>query len=318
MRLAKDLNDLINCYGGAIASGAEAVLKPRHIASAPLHDLSPIEACRTTATGKPFTFYPSQREKIAGALAGLKAKGRVWLCAEMGCGKSPMSLAAAWVLLHHRPFRLLVMCPGHIVRKWKREVEWAIPGVVCKIIRNFNDLLRFEDLAGETHAPMVAVVGKDTAKLGFDVDRPCAAVRKMKLRVRLESKDEILPGDQPAIIEPFDDSAAEIEVTRVVDVACCPRCGRVLQESDDNPEPVAHADYIGRNVPATCVGCGDKLLSNARGFRKNPHIDRYIQRRMKHVFICSSLTRYMSWRALKPFRETASERWHRRAATPSL
>src|SRR5476649_2130819 len=114
---------------------------------------------------------------------------------DCGSGKSPMSLATAWVLLHHRPFRLLVMCPGHIVRKWRREVEWAIPGVVCKIIRNFNDLLTFEEQAHSTAVPMVAVIGKDTAKLGFDVDRPCAAQRKMKLRVQLQSKDEILPSD---------------------------------------------------------------------------------------------------------------------------
>ena len=80
-----------------------------------------------------------------------------------------MALAAAWSLLHRRSFRLLVMCPGHIVRKWRREVEWAIPSVVCRIIRNFNDLLKVEEAARTTTAPMVAVIGKDTAKLGFDV-----------------------------------------------------------------------------------------------------------------------------------------------------
>src|ERR1039458_4550073 len=159
-----------------------------------------------------------------------------------------------------------------------------IPGVVCKIIRNFTDLLKFEEQARTTTAPMVAVVGKDTAKLGFDVDRPCAAKRKMKLRVRLNSKDEILPGDILAISERFGDSAAEVEVTRIVDVACCPRCGRALQQSDDSPEPVTYDEYVTRNEPATCAGCGDKLLTNACGFRKNPHIDRYIQRKMKGVF----------------------------------
>ena len=284
MPLARDLNELILKYGFAIAAGAESVLVPRHKPGAPLPDLTPIEACRTTATGRPFTFYPSQREKIAGALAGLKAKGRAWMVCDCGTGKTPMSLATAWALLHHRAFRLLVMAPGHIVRKWRREVEWAIPGVICRIIRNFTDLMKFEEAARSTTAPMVAVIGKDTAKLGFDVDRPCAANRKMKLHVRLNSKDEILPGDKPAICHSFTDGAAEIEVTRVVDVACCPRCGQVMKVSEDNPEPVAYADYVARNEPASCSGCGEKLSTNARGFRKNPHIDRYIQRRMKGVF----------------------------------
>ena len=115
MPLAHDLNELIHRYGGAIAAGAEAVLQPRHKPSDQLPDLAPVEACRSQAAGRPFTFYPSQREKIAGALAGLKANGRVWMICDCGTGKTAMSLGAAWALLHRRPFRLLVMCPGHIV-----------------------------------------------------------------------------------------------------------------------------------------------------------------------------------------------------------
>src|ERR1700712_481084 len=99
MPLARDLNELIQKYGTAIAAGTESVLVPRHKPGAPLPDLSSMEACRTAATGSPFTFIPSQREKVAGALAGLKAKGRVWMVSDCGTGKTAMSLAAAWSLL---------------------------------------------------------------------------------------------------------------------------------------------------------------------------------------------------------------------------
>lgn len=116
---------------------------------------------------------------------------------DCGAGKTAMSLGTAWSILKHRSFRLLVMCPGHIARKWKREMEYMIPGVVCKIIRNFTDLLRFVESTTTTTAPMVAVIGKDTAKLGYDVDRPCADKRKMKLRVRLESPSEMLDTVKP-------------------------------------------------------------------------------------------------------------------------
>ncbi|MDB6097633.1 MAG: hypothetical protein JWN58_336, partial [Gammaproteobacteria bacterium] len=72
MHLARDLNDLIHRYGD-IANAAEAVLLPRHTPGEQLPDLTAIEVCRSQQCSKPFTFYPSQREKIAGALAGLKA-----------------------------------------------------------------------------------------------------------------------------------------------------------------------------------------------------------------------------------------------------
>ena len=278
MPLAKDLAGLIHRYGAAIAASAEAVLNPRHKPGDPLPDLSDLECCRTEQSGHPFQFFPSQYEKVAGALAGIKAKGRVWMICEMGCGKSPMSLAVAWLLLKHRPFRLLIMCPGHIVRKWRREIEWVFPGAICRVIRNFNDMLKFQREAKTSLQSMVAVIGKDTAKLGFDVDRPCAAKRKMKLRVRLHSEDEVLPTDTRV-------NLTDLEVTRIVDVACCPRCGEtVCDEGEDHSEPVSHEIYIARNQPATCSKCGDRLLTNAVGFRKNPHIDRYIQRHMKDVF----------------------------------
>ena len=283
--LATDLTELIHRYGGAIASAAEAVLNPRHKPGDPVPDLSEIESCRTKQSGLPFSFFPSQREKVAGALAGLKAMRRVFMIAEMGAGKSPMSLAVAWLLLKHRSFRLLVMCPGHIVRKWRREVEWAIPNVHCQIIRNFSDMQRFHEKSKTLRQPMVAVIGKETAKLGFDVDRPCAAKRRMKLRIRLDSENEILPTDTNPLSIPLDDGKQQFEVTRIVEVAVCPTCGELVCDGgDDKAEPVAYDEYIARNEPATCSRCGDRLLTNARDYRSNPHIDRYVQRHMKGVF----------------------------------
>ncbi len=81
------------------------------------------------------------------------------------------------------------------------------------------------------------------------------------------------------------DNGTVFEVTRVVAVACCARCGKVVQDGDEeSSEPVIYDEYIARNEPTACKHCGDKLLTNARGFRKNPHIDRFIQRKMKDMF----------------------------------
>src|SRR5436305_1412878 len=107
MRLASDLAGLIQRFGPAMASAAEAILVPRHKPGDPLPDLSLLEECRTNNCGQKFQFYPSQVEKVAGTLEGLKTKQRVFQVCEMGCGKSPMSLAAAWLLLRHKPFRVI-------------------------------------------------------------------------------------------------------------------------------------------------------------------------------------------------------------------
>src|ERR1043165_4892021 len=283
MPLAKNLNDLIHRFGGAIAHSAEAVLQPRHNPGDPLPDLSELETCRSAVPCRPFSFCESQRKTFAGVLAGLKATRRVWLVADCGVGKTAMSLAAAWSLLKNRPFRALVMAPSHIVLKWQREVEALIPRVYCRIIRRLGDLLKFVNEAKFTDVPAVAIISKEAAKLGFDLSRNCATKRKVKLLIRLESRNEMLPDDKE-LREIPSDSGTYIEVSRIIDAACCPRCGHILQESDEDPTPISHAAYLAGDEPKACTTCGDKLTTNPRGFRKNPHLDRFIQRKLRKWF----------------------------------
>lgn len=263
--IAKDLNELIARYGTAMAHAAEQSLAPLHRPGHDaLPDLAAIESNRTRLSGSKFSYFPSQREKIAAAVKGLSRYRRVWLIAEMGSGKSPMSLGAVWALLvAKRSFKALVLCPGHLVRKWKREVEWCLPDVLVEIIRNFKDLQEWRQRAARHVGPAVAVISKETAKLGFDVDRPCAAKRKL-LRIELEG------GGCKRI---------------AYDVAACPACGAIqTSKTGDQENPLEHAEYLEVGTPRRCKNCGNKLATSARGFRKGVHLDRYIQRKMKGFF----------------------------------
>ncbi len=260
--LASDLNELITKYGKSMGEAAERVLKPRFIPGVTLlPDLSAIERNRTKRSGARFAFFPSQIEKVGALLEGFKHYGRTWLIAEPGSGKTVMALGAAWVLFRKKKdFRALVICPGHLVRKWRREVEWAIPGVMVRVIRSFGELTAWRDAAAKHAGPAVAVISKETAKLGFDVDKPCAIKRR---------------------VSDVDDFGGNIVRT----IAACPKCNALQYELDgDEKTMLRYDEYILGNSPMKCVECGDKLSTNARGFRKNPHIDRYIQRKMKGVF----------------------------------
>lgn len=263
--LAVDLNDLIAKYGAAMADAAESVLTPLFDPTKDaLPDLSELEACRTRAVGKQFNFFNSQKLKIAGCLASMKRDRVVWPIWEMGTGKSCCSLAMGWLKFKHKPFRAVVICPSHLVVKWKREIDWLIPNVECFIIKKFADLVNFHNRTRKSSNPMFAVISKETAKLGVDVDRPCAAMRSVQQLIKGTYANGFL------------------DRRVVVHVAACPTCGTVVKTSDGSLLPIE--DYIQSNTSVTCDSCGDKLLTNARGFRKNPHIDRYIQRKMKGVF----------------------------------
>ena len=38
--------------------------------------------------------------------------------------------------------RILIICPPHLVPKWKREVEMTVPGVRAAIVESITDLER--------------------------------------------------------------------------------------------------------------------------------------------------------------------------------
>jgi SNF2 family DNA or RNA helicase len=122
-----------------------------------------------------------------------------FLVGEMGTGKTMMSLAIA--SLAPRPAkRILIQCPGHLVKKWIREAEATLPASIC---HNLNardlDLLLVNKL--ELVKPLgteIWVLGKERAKLHYQ--------RKPGTIIRL--------GEE-----------------------CCPDCGRAVhfRESDRAP-----------------------------------------------------------------------------------
>lgn len=95
-------------------------------------------------------------------------KKGAFLVGEMGTGKTIMSLAIA--SLDPKPAkRILIQCPGHLVRKWIREAEETIPACTCY---NLNDqdmaLLIANKL--EISRPLgteIWVIGKERAKLHY-------------------------------------------------------------------------------------------------------------------------------------------------------
>ena len=74
----------------------------------------------------------AQADAIRGAALSLKAHRGTTVVGEMGTGKTFIGAAAA----HMADFeRILIICPPHLVPKWKREVEMTVPGVRAAIVR---------------------------------------------------------------------------------------------------------------------------------------------------------------------------------------
>ena len=61
--------------------------------------------------------------------------------------------------------RILVLCPPHLTRKWKREVEDTVPQARAAIVTSITDLERLRLSVGP--APLFAVMSRERAKLSY-------------------------------------------------------------------------------------------------------------------------------------------------------
>ena len=195
----------------------------------------------------------AQTDAIRGAALSLKAHRGTTVVGEMGTGKTFIGAAAA----HMAGFeRILVICPPHLVPKWKREVEMTVPGVRAAIVESITDLERLSLSVGS--GPLFAVMSREKAKLSY---RWMPAV----IERWAVSKGRLLREEETG--EPFR-------------VPCCPDC--TAQIVDKDGVPLTFADLNRRKH--TCAACDAPLWQADRsGPARYPLAD-YIKHRMKGFF----------------------------------
>ena len=171
----------------------------------------------------------------------------------MGTGKTFIAAAAA----HLAGFKLvLVLCPPHLVPKWKREVEMTVPGARAVIVKSITDLERLRISAGS--GPLFAVMSREKAKLSYRW-MPAVIQRWATSRGRLLRDEETG--------EPFR-------------VPCCPGC--TAQIVDKDGVPFTDEDLNRRKH--TCAGCGSPLWqADKSGPARYPLAD-YVKHHMKGFF----------------------------------
>jgi hypothetical protein len=145
--------------------------------------------------------------------------------AEMGTGKTMMGIAAA-TLMHQSGFhRTLIICPPHLVYKWRREIRDTVPGARVWVLNGPDTLKKLLQLRGMLDKPVVPeffVLGRVRMRMGFNWI-PAFNTRK------------VLVGD---------DLAKYIQ-----SYPSCPRCGELLLDEDGNAAPASWFQTLRRSCP---------------------------------------------------------------------
>lgn len=201
---------------------------------------------------KPF---PSQIHPIA-ALARALTNGHrsAFVAGEMGVGKTLIGLAAARIGNFKK---VLVLCPPHLVRKWKREIEATLPRASASVVRSITDLEKvMRNLNPVIH---FIIISRERAKLGYR---------------RKPAYNMLQKGDHYKY-----------------KVLCCPDCGNEIVDSEG--VPVGQDDLMKKKFKCSAKirtrnncerECNGALWSaDNKGPRRYP-LAEYIKRRYRKVF----------------------------------
>ena len=195
----------------------------------------------------------AQEDTIRGAALSLEAHRGTTVVGEMGTGKTFIAASAA----HMAGFRrVLVLCPPHLTRKWKREVEETVPNAHAAIVASITDLEKLRTLDGPS--PLFAVLSRERAKLSY---------RWL-----------------PAVVERWAVSGGWLvrdeETGEPFRVPCCPVCLRQIVDKDG--VPLTNEELSRRR--RQCEECGAALWqADASGPKRYPLAD-YVKHRMKNFF----------------------------------
>ncbi|MGH7338862.1 MAG: SNF2-related protein [Candidatus Rokuibacteriota bacterium] len=183
--------------------------------------------------------FRAQADCITGLARAFEQRRGLALVGEMGSGKTLMA-AALLHILHQDTFRALVMAPGHLVRKWARELELTVPRVTVRTLSNYIDCVRLK--ASSPRKPTgreVYVISRDRSKLGpswrpvyFQTPRRQAVLCVHCGSEQKTRQDEIIP-------------PREFERMK----RKCVRCQEPMWSVDrSGPRRYAPADFISRHL----------------------------------------------------------------------
>lgn len=121
-----------------------------------------------------------QIDAVGGIVKALRSRDSAVLVGEMGLGKTYISIAASSALGYAKT---LVICPPHLVGKWKREIKLTLPRAHVEITEKIADIERalcdLDDYVAERQLyglghtlrlrrePLFVILSREKAKLGY-------------------------------------------------------------------------------------------------------------------------------------------------------
>ena len=114
--------------------------------------------------------YEPQKAVIQASIRNLREKDSVFIVSETGSGKTAMGINVALGHTKKQNPVITVMCPGHLVPNWKREIMRFSTFSDIRIIRSLKDFIKIEHMITDKtrQRPLWIIFSKDSVKTEYE------------------------------------------------------------------------------------------------------------------------------------------------------
>ena len=244
------LTDFVNDFGDSLVDAVNQQNPPVFQVedTHPYRDLAMDGLLRTP--------FPSQRNAVHAISSLLFDHGEkaAVLNAEMGTGKTMMAISTAAVAYQEGYQRSMVICPPHLVYKWKREILETIPEATVWILNGPDTLLKLLKLRemiqggqAKTDHPEFFIIGRVRMRMGYHW-RPAFAVVQQHFRNQ------------------------QMDEASTRKLLACPDCGALHRDEDGNPVPARLLESL-QSKQYRCKDCDAPLwtLMRPRAAKQKSH-----------------------------------------------
>lgn len=233
------LNDFVTSFGDSLIEAVNQQNPPifQEGCTHPYRDITMDSLLR-----QPFD---SQRNAVHALSSLLFDKGEKAgvLNAEMGTGKTMMAISLAAVAFSEGYQRSMVICPPHLVYKWRREIIETIPNAVVWVLNGPDTLVKLLKIresmqqGNQAEYPEFFIIGRVRMRMGYHW-KPSFAIKQHHFR---NINDEVGTNH----------------------LLACPDCGEVYLDEDENPIQARFLETL-TDKQHTCSTCNAPLWTLMR------------------------------------------------------
>lgn len=276
-----DMDDYFMRYGSSLIDNLEK-------------KLNPLVELKDTVDEIAFLnkrFFPQQAAIVNGLMECMRHSSYAFLNEDMGCGKTlqgmgiPEGFFNKMIIEKNHisieevykdssivKYRNIIMCPSHLVEKWKEAIQTDIPYARVVIIKSIKELCKLRKQGKERTGKEFYILSKETGKLSYTYEPLPSQIKKKKAAVKcckecgslqhMSMRTQCNCGCKEWEIKECDFSAVGM---------VCPECNQLLYPADaetyypDATEPPLQPSDFATQTKANhiCRICGTALWQPA-------------------------------------------------------